>query len=215
MKYPGATRVSADAAASRASENSQCTTCNARPTTCDSHHNRRANAALTSGKGKPVSTVRRIATLVAVSGALALFGFILGSGAANAQSGVNWDAVAQCESGGNWAANTGNGAYGGLQFKQATWNANGGLGSPAHATREEQIRVAENVVATQGIGAWPTCGAAAGTPSFATPVSAGVTPVKSVCQGLGRGPLGLIDFGKMCQAITNPGKATAAALGAR
>jgi len=167
-----------------------------------------------------VSALHRIATLVAISGALALFGIVLGSGSANAQSGVNWDAVAQCESGGNWNANTGNGAYGGLQFKQATWNANGGLGSPAHASREEQIRVAENVVRTQGIGAWPTCGAAAGTPSFATPVSAGGAsaagaPAQSACQGMGRGPLGLIDFGKMCQAITNPGKAFAAALGVR
>jgi len=154
--------------------------------------------------------------LVAVSVGLAFFGFILGSGSANADSGVNWDAIAQCESGGNWRANTGNGAYGGLQFKQATWNANGGLGSPAHASREEQIRVAENVVATQGIGAWPTCGASAGAPSFATPVSAGTAPAQqSGCQGMGRGPLGLIDFGKMCQALTDPGKAFAAALGVR
>lgn len=162
-----------------------------------------------------MSALRRIATLVAISGAMALLGIILGSGSANAQSGVNWDAVAQCESGGNWNANTGNGAYGGLQFKQATWNANGGLGSPAHATREEQIRVAENVMVKQGIGAWPTCGAAAGTPSFATPVSVGTAPAQSTCQGMGRGPLGLIDFGKMCQAITDPGKAFAAALGVR
>lgn len=161
-----------------------------------------------------MSALRRIATLVVISGAMALFGIILGSGTASAQSGVNWDAVAECESGGNWNANTGNGHYGGLQFKQATWNANGGLGSPAHATREEQIRVAENVMVKQGIGAWPTCGAAAGTPSIATPVATGKAPAQSVCQGMGRGPLGLIDFGKMCQAITNPGKAFTAALGA-
>lgn len=146
---------------------------------------------------------------------MALFGIILGSGAASAQSGVNWDAVAECESGGDWNANTGNGHYGGLQFKQATWTANGGLGSPARATREEQIRVAENVVAKQGIGAWPSCGAAAGTPSFATPVATGNAPAQSACQGMGRGPLGLIDFGKMCRAITDPGKALAAALSVR
>ena len=161
-----------------------------------------------------MSALRRIATLVVISGAMALFGIILGPGTASAQSGVNWDAVAECESGGNWNANTGNGHYGGLQFKQATWNDNGGLGSPAHATREEQIRVAENVMVKQGIGAWPTCGAAAGTPSIATPVATGKAPAQSVCQGMGRGPLGLIDFGKMCQAITNPGKAFTAALGA-
>lgn len=70
---------------------------------------------------------------------------------------VNWDAVAQCESGGNWAANTGNGAYGGLQIKQATWQANGGVGSPADATPQQQIAVANRILANQGPGAWPTC----------------------------------------------------------
>ncbi|MCV7401350.1 transglycosylase family protein [Mycobacterium fragae] len=71
---------------------------------------------------------------------------------------VNWDAIAQCESGGNWSINTGNGFVGGLQFTPSTWHANGGSGSPASASREEQIRVAENVLRTQGIGAWPVCG---------------------------------------------------------
>ncbi|BBZ51828.1 transglycosylase family protein [Mycobacterium heidelbergense] len=71
---------------------------------------------------------------------------------------VNWDAIAQCESGGNWGINTGNGYSGGLQFTSSTWHANGGSGSPASASREEQIRVAENVLHTQGIGAWPVCG---------------------------------------------------------
>lgn len=71
---------------------------------------------------------------------------------------VNWDAIAQCESGGNWAINTGNGFSGGLQFTSGTWHANGGSGSAASASREEQIRVAENVLHSQGIGAWPVCG---------------------------------------------------------
>ena len=70
----------------------------------------------------------------------------------------NWNAVAQCESGGNWAINTGNGFYGGLQFNLATWHANGGAGLPSQASPAEQIRVAENVLRTQGIGAWPVCG---------------------------------------------------------
>ena len=78
-----------------------------------------------------MSTLRRIVTLAVISGALALAGFVLNCGNASADSGVNWDAVAQCESGGNWGANTGNGFSGGLQFKQATWTANGGIGSPA------------------------------------------------------------------------------------
>ncbi|WP_244917462.1 transglycosylase family protein [Mycobacterium shimoidei] len=71
---------------------------------------------------------------------------------------VNWDAIAACESGGNWSISTGNGYYGGLQFTPSTWRANGGTGSAANASREEQIRVAENVLRSQGIGAWPVCG---------------------------------------------------------
>jgi len=162
-----------------------------------------------------VSTLRRIATLAAISGSLAFIGFILSCGTASADNGVNWDAVAQCESGGNWAANTGNGFYGGLQFKQATWRANGGHGSPHTASREEQIRVAKNVARTQGMGAWPSCGAAAGTPSFLTPVSAGTPGSGSKCQNIARGPFKMVDFNKMCQALTDPGKAIANALGLR
>jgi resuscitation-promoting factor RpfE len=71
---------------------------------------------------------------------------------------VNWDAIAACESGGNWGISTGNGFSGGLQFTSGTWAANGGSGSPAGASREEQIRVAENVLHSQGLGAWPVCG---------------------------------------------------------
>lgn len=90
-------------------------------------------------------------------GSVMLGATILGSHTAEASS-VNWDAVAQCESGGNWHINTGNGYYGGLQFTLSTWHANGGSGNPANASRSEQIRVAENVLASQGIGAWPVCG---------------------------------------------------------
>ncbi|WP_292989913.1 transglycosylase family protein [Mycobacterium sp.] len=71
---------------------------------------------------------------------------------------VNWDAIAACESGGNWSISTGNGYTGGLQFTSSTWHANGGSGSANGASREEQIRVAENVLHSQGIGAWPVCG---------------------------------------------------------
>jgi hypothetical protein len=71
---------------------------------------------------------------------------------------VNWDAIAGCESGGNWGISTGNGYAGGLQFTASTWRSNGGSGSPNGASREEQIRVAENVLHSQGIGAWPVCG---------------------------------------------------------
>lgn len=70
---------------------------------------------------------------------------------------VNWDALAQCESGGNWSADTGNGFYGGLQISQATWQANGGVGSPEDASRAQQIQVAQRIMATQGPKAWPGC----------------------------------------------------------
>jgi resuscitation-promoting factor RpfE len=95
--------------------------------------------------------------MTVIGGALAAAPMALATGTAHAD-GVNWDAVAACESGGNWAINTGNGYYGGLQFTQSTWSANGGSGSPHNASREEQIRVANNVLASQGIGAWPVCG---------------------------------------------------------
>jgi LysM repeat protein len=72
-------------------------------------------------------------------------------------SGSVWDRLAQCESGGNWSTNTGNGFYGGLQFTQSSWRAAGGSGSPQNASRSEQIRVAQNLQQMQGWGAWPTC----------------------------------------------------------
>ena len=101
--------------------------------------------------------IRKTMGMVALAGAAAVAPIALGAGTANADS-VNWDAIAACESGGNWAINTGSGYYGGLQFSPATWAANGGAGLPHQASRAEQIRVAENVLRTQGIGAWPTCG---------------------------------------------------------
>jgi hypothetical protein len=73
----------------------------------------------------------------------------------------DWDAVARCESGGNWSINTGNGFYGGLQFTPSTWLAFGGADFAPRAdlaTRDQQIAVAEKVLAVQGPGAWPTCG---------------------------------------------------------
>ncbi|SNR56459.1 LysM domain-containing protein [Haloechinothrix alba] len=75
---------------------------------------------------------------------------------------MNWDAIAECESGGDWSINTGNGYYGGLQFNLNTWRAYGGSGMPHEQSRAEQIRVAENVLEGQGIGAWPVCGKKAG-----------------------------------------------------
>ncbi|SNY62890.1 transglycosylase family protein [Paractinoplanes atraurantiacus] len=102
-------------------------------------------------------------TTAGVAGAFALFG---AAQPAQAASSVNWDAVAQCESGGNWSINTGNGFYGGLQFTKSTWKAYGGgkYASTANkASRSEQIAIAEKVLDGQGIGAWPVCGKKAGS----------------------------------------------------
>lgn len=94
------------------------------------------------------------AVAVAVTAPLAL------APPAHAVSEATWDRVAQCESGGNWAANTGNGHYGGLQFSDPTWDGYGGeayASTANHATRRQQITIAEKVLAGQGWGAWPTC----------------------------------------------------------
>jgi hypothetical protein len=123
--------------------------------------------------------LRKFFALAVFTGAAAFAMLALSAGTANADS-VNWDAIAQCESGGNWAINSGNGHYGGLQFKPTTWQANGGVGNPAQAPRHEQIRVAENVLATQGLKAWPKCGTKAATPF--TAVRAPLAPAPAARQ---------------------------------
>lgn len=133
---------------------------------------------------------------------------VLSAGNAHADT-MNWDAVAQCEAGGNWAANTGNGHFGGLQFKPATWSSNGGVGSPANASREEQIRVAENVLRTQGVKAWPKCGPLGGTaPAVWNNPGAPAAPATAVpvgCQTMPtKGLLGFINPRQMCTALLNP-----------
>lgn len=88
-----------------------------------------------------------------------------GAAAPAVASGSVWDSLAQCESGGNWAINTGNGFSGGLQFTPSTWAGHGGTAyaPSAHlATREQQIAIAERVQASQGWGAWPACTASLG-----------------------------------------------------
>jgi hypothetical protein len=129
----------------------------------------------------------------------------LSAGTANADT-VNWDAIAQCESGGNWSTSTGNGAYGGLQFKPATWAANGGVGNPATAPRGEQIRVAENVLRTQGVGAWPKCGTHGGSPAvWATPTTPSVPTVATGCDVVRPGSvLGIVDLRQLCSTLVSP-----------
>jgi hypothetical protein len=143
--------------------------------------------------------------VTAIAGALAVVPMALSTGTANADS-VNWDAVAQCESGGNWSTNSGNGAYGGLQFKQATWSANGGVGSPATASRADQIRVAENVLRTQGLGAWPKCGGQAGSPAvWGTPTMPTAPTVATGCAAMpSSGLFGFINPRQVCTALLNP-----------
>lgn len=87
------------------------------------------------------------------------------SGANYAGGNSVWDSLAQCESGGNWAINTGNGYYGGLQFNLGTWQSYGGSGLPSDASRETQIAIATKVRdASGGYGAWPACAASLGLP---------------------------------------------------
>ena len=75
-----------------------------------------------------MKTIRKFVAMAAFTGAFLIAFLAMSAGTANADS-VNWDAIAQCESGGNWSTNTGNGYYGGLQFSPATWASNGGIGT--------------------------------------------------------------------------------------
>ncbi|MGW0938938.1 transglycosylase family protein [Streptomyces sp. NPDC002666] len=112
-------------------------------------------------KHRRPSKAVRIATLAGVTGA-AIAVPLMGATGASAASVSTWDAVAQCESGGNWSINTGNGYYGGLQFSQSSWAAAGGTQYAARAdlaTKAQQIATAEKLLALQGPGAWACAGA--------------------------------------------------------
>lgn len=100
---------------------------------------------------------RRTLGWIATIGAAVTVPLGLSAGVASAAP-HNWDAVAECESGGDWTIDTGNGYYGGLQFLPETWKSHGGKGDPSEASRAEQIRIAEKVLQSQGVGAWPDCG---------------------------------------------------------
>ncbi|MFF9060091.1 transglycosylase family protein [Streptomyces sp. NPDC014882] len=112
------------------------------------------------GKHRRPSRATRAAALAGVTG-VAIAAPLMAAGNASAASASEWDAVAQCESGGNWSINTGNGYYGGLQFSASTWAAYGGTQYAAtadKASKSQQIQIAEKVLAGQGKGAWPVCG---------------------------------------------------------
>ncbi|WP_380281745.1 transglycosylase family protein [Kitasatospora purpeofusca] len=116
--------------------------------------------------------VRMAVVAGAALAALPVAGLVTATSAAAAPAS-SWDAVAKCESGGNWGISTGNGYYGGLQFNPSTWRAYGGTAyaPQAHqASREQQISVAEKVLAKQGPGAWPVCSGKAGLRKGGAPV---------------------------------------------
>jgi hypothetical protein len=124
----------------------------------------RTAAVRTDSARTTASRVRLLATagaLTGAAGAMVIAGTGSASAAATGAPPSAWEAVARCEAGGNWAANTGNGFYGGLQFTPSTWAAYGGTryASNAHlATKSEQISIANKVLAAQGARAWPHCG---------------------------------------------------------
>lgn len=120
---------------------------------------------------KPTNTGRTVAK-VAVTGAMISGAGAALAGNASAAPDSDWDRLAQCEAGGNWGINTGNGYHGGLQFSQSTWQAHGGgdyAATANQASREQQITVAEKVLASQGWGAWPSCSSSLGLSSGSTP----------------------------------------------
>ena len=131
----------------------------------------------TTGRHRAPSTAsatRNTAKAVLVGTAFGAAGLALAP-AASAAPDSDWDRLAQCEAGGNWAINTGNGYQGGLQFSPSTWAAYGGgefAPTANQASREQQIVVAERVLAGQGWGAWPACSAKLGLNSAPTPRSA-------------------------------------------
>ncbi|MBL1101355.1 LysM peptidoglycan-binding domain-containing protein [Streptomyces coffeae] len=126
-----------------------------------------------NGKHRRPSKATRIAALAGLAGA-AVAAPLIGATSASAATTAQWDTVAQCESGGNWSINTGNGYYGGLQFSSSTWAAYGGTAfapTADKATKDQQIQIAEKVLGSQGKGAWPVCGT--GLTTGGTPSSSG------------------------------------------
>lgn len=126
---------------------------------------------MTGRHRKPTTSSVSVAK-IAFTGAVLGGGGIAMAGQAAAATDAEWDQVARCESGGNWAINTGNGFYGGVQFAAGTWASHGGTEfapSAQLATKDQQIAVAERVLATQGRGAWPVCGTPLSGPSPHSP----------------------------------------------
>ncbi|MEU9864587.1 transglycosylase family protein [Streptomyces sp. NPDC047971] len=131
------------------------------------------------GKHRRAAKATRAVALAGIAG-VAVAAPLMTAGSASAATASEWDVVAQCESGGDWAINTGNGYYGGLQFSASTWAAFGGTAFAAtadQATKSQQIQIAEKVLAGQGKGAWPSCGV--GLSSAAYTGAAEAAPAKA------------------------------------
>ena len=127
------------------------------------------------GKHRRPSKATRVVALAGVTGA-AVAAPLMAAGNASAATASEWDAVAQCEAGGNWSINTGNGYYGGLQFSASTWAGYGGTKYAAtadQATKAQQIEIGEKVLAGQGKGAWPVCGKGLSSAAYAGGGSSG------------------------------------------
>ncbi len=142
---------------------------------------------------RAAKATRRPVTRAAVTTAtlaVALAAPVLSTSTAHAADDSTWNALAQCESSGDWHINTGNGYYGGIQFSQATWEGFGGTQYAPRAdlaSREQQIATAEKVLDVQGWGAWPACSAglgltdsdAAGTPAAPSAPAAPATRTRT------------------------------------
>ncbi|MES9522705.1 transglycosylase family protein [Streptomyces capoamus] len=141
----------------------------------------RPDGARPDGAGPDGARTRgRTAAVLAGAALLAPLGLLAATGDATAADNGVWDRIAQCESGGNWHINTGNGYYGGLQFSASTWRAYGGTAyapTADQASRSAQITVATKVQGAQGWGAWPVCsgraGASGGAPAATHGASSG------------------------------------------
>lgn len=125
----------------------------------------------------PKSNLKRRGAQIMVAASIATPATLALSGTANAAPSSTWDKVAACESGGNWAINTGNSFYGGLQFTQQTWAGYGGTAYAPRAdlaSKGQQIAIAEKVLAGQGPGAWPVCSKKAGLTAGGAPAAVDV-----------------------------------------
>ena len=127
------------------------------------------------GRHRAPSTTGRTLARTAAAGVVLTAPVVLAP-AASAAPGSDWDRLAQCESTGNWGINTGNGFSGGLQFTPSTWRSFGGSGLAHHASREQQIAVAERVLAKQGWNAWPACSRKLGLHGKPSPSSVKAAP---------------------------------------